>query len=120
VSKEFIQDGCYVAIAAASTSFDTVWFLFVTETECSKEATDDYGLKVAEGITYSKGHFLERSSEKKNGQIFKLSKKVAFFFLESVVYPFVTFDVSEKGYFMSNEVYSDILLYIQKSNFSHI
>ena len=53
------------------------------------ERADDYGRSVVMGQHYLVGNFLEKTKSAKKGLFLKLSTKTAFFFKESIVYPFV-------------------------------
>ena len=44
---------------------------------------------------------MERETDLVKGKTYKLSKKKTFFYKESVVYPFVQFTTSKKGFFLS-------------------
>ena len=47
--------------------------------------------------------------------LFNLSKKIHFFYKESVVYPFVEIEEGKKGLMLSNTAYLDIIYYMENS-----
>ena len=65
ITKNFIELGSIVAIAASHSSFNTVWFIEVKDTSCFGAKHDGYGNIFDEGISYLAGHFLEKISETK-------------------------------------------------------
>ena len=96
-ANEFIPVGSYVAVAAPVSSKDTIWFIKVVEINCVsiEMSKDDYNHEVPKGVIHLSGHFLEkdekRSSLKSN--VFKIaSNKKTYFFMESIVYPYVKRD----------------------------
>ena len=80
---------------------------------------DDYGHTIAAGMEYLVGSYLEKCNETKNGQLFKMMGKDVFFFKEthlfSIVYPFVNFQEQKGNYFIANDDYCDIILYIENN-----
>ena len=76
-------------MAAEKKSPETFYLMKITEEEQSKEEDhmDDYGHRVKKGVKHLQGVFFEREcgSDKR----YKLTKKRAFFYRESIVYPFV-------------------------------
>ena len=69
----------FCAIAASSTSGDTVWFVKIVE-ECvaAHDIEDDYGHKISQRQQYVVGNFLERTrSTKKELLIKEESKKTS-------------------------------------------
>ena len=116
--KDFFLVDSIVAIAAAETSCDTMWFVKVTqEVEfADKNMEDGYGNIILMGQHYLKGNFLEREYMTTKGHIFKVNKKKeTMLFKETILYPFVNFQERKKGLFLSNNDYVDILLYTQNS-----
>ena len=68
VGEEEIDDGLvtpgsFIAVAAGERT-DTFWFMKVTTINQSspKEKVDDYGVKIALGIFFSSGYFLEKDT----------------------------------------------------------
>ena len=59
---DFLVPGFFVAIAVGTSSIDTVWFIQVVESNCVeyKVLCDDCGHKIAVGVNFPKGHFLEK------------------------------------------------------------
>ena len=91
---EFIVADSSIAIAAEESSTDSIWFIKVTKTDCmgNDKGVDDYGHIIPTGVGYMMGNFLEKSSHsKKSSQTYTLSKKLTFFYKESVVYLYITF-----------------------------
>ena len=54
--------GSFVAIAADTNSIDTVWLIQIVESNCvgDRVLCDDYGHKIAAGVNFLKGPFLEK------------------------------------------------------------
>ena len=119
---EYVVPDTYVAVAADSKSIDTVWFIKVAENNCISRGddVDDYGHMIIENVKFNKGHFLERVSHLSNREIYKVSKKVTYFYSESVIYPFVDFKEEKKGLALYNDELSNIIHYIEENNFSHL
>ena len=118
---EYITPDSIVTVAADSNSIETVWFIKVIENECvsNGEDQDDYGHIIIENAMFHRGNFLERISHSLNSQTFKVSKKVTYFYTESVIYPFVNFK-EEKGFVLHNNEWSDIIHFIEQNNFCHL
>ena len=59
---DFLVPGFFVATAADTNSIDTVWFIQIVESNCVEDRVlcDDYGHKIAVGLNFLKGHFLEK------------------------------------------------------------
>lgn len=112
-----MPEGSIVAVAAEEKSEDSVWFIKIienNETINDIAKIDDYGNVIPGGVNFFKGHFLEREYVKKSCQLFKLSKKVTFFYKESVFYPFVPMTETKKGFRLENKDLTDILCYMDK------
>ena len=92
----FLKNSFIVAMAADRKAIETIWFIKVIEAEYISENAelDDYGHSVAKGVANIKGCFLEKVTYSANGQISKISRKVTFFYTESVLYPYVKFTES--------------------------
>ena len=116
----FLTSGSIVGIAENRKSI--VWFTRVIEAECVSENAelDDYRHSIAKGIAYMKCCFLGTLMDSANGQIFKISRKVTFFYKGSVLYPYVNFTESKKGLILSNNEYTDINHYVENNNFCHL
>lgn len=120
-SEEFILPGSYCAVAPDSSSQDSLWFIKIVDTvETNVEITDDYGNRIAPGLSCIEGRFLEKVEASAKGFLFKLSKKKTYFFRESVVYPFVQFTMAKKGYHLSTMEYVEILNYVESNGLSRI
>ena len=117
ITKNFIELGSIVAIAASHSSFNTVWFIEVKDTSCFGANCDGYGNIFDEGTTYLAGHFLEKISETEMKQTFQLISKTAYFHKESILHPYVQFTESKKGLVLENLHYMEILQYIEQNNF---
>ena len=57
------------------------------ETVADHEIVHEFNHKMSAGNHYVSGHYLGRQYETKNGQFFKESKKVVYYFKESVCTP---------------------------------
>ena len=85
---------------------------------------DDYNHEVPKGVIHLSGHFLEkdekRSSLKSN--VFKIaSNKKTYFFMESIVYPYVNIEEGPGEYLsLSMQDYTEVLYYVEKNGFSHL
>ena len=121
-NADFISPDSVVAILADAGSMDTVWFIKVIKNECISNGkdTDDYGHSIIAGARYITGNFPERTSYLTAQQVFRLSKKVTFFYKESVVYPFVNIIENKKGFVLKNKDSTDIIHFIEQNGFSHI
>ena len=67
-----------------------------------------------------KGCFLKKVTDSANVQIFKISRKVTFFYKESVLHPYINFTESKKGLFQSNTEYTNIIHYVENNDFCHL
>ena len=119
---EYIVPQTYVAVAANKSSIDTAWFIKVIENDLMSNGddTDDYGHTIIKDSKYNMGHFLERFTNTRKGELYKLSNKRTFFYSESVIYPFVDVKEEKKGLFISNNELTNIIRHIEENNFSHI
>ena len=71
-------------------------------------------------MDYIEGKFMEKVHIEPKGTLYKLSKKKAYFFKESVVYPFVQFTGAKKGFLLLNKEFVTILNYIESTGLSSI
>ena len=119
---DFLPENSFVAVAAGNNSIDTVWFVKIIDSDCLSDGScvDDYGNAIGQGVTYLKGHFLEKIDEKNDHKLYKLSKKQTFFYKESVVYPFVTFQETKKGLKLKHSDLMDIIQFVEANNYCHI
>ena len=69
-----------------SLVYSNCWVLWVL--------CDDYGHKIAAGVNFLKGHFLEKEKELSTTQVFKHSLKTTFFYSESILYPMPTSSIA--------------------------
>ena len=89
---DFVLPDTFCAITADINSPDTIWFVKVKENcEAENTITDDYSIQITASQEYIKGQFLEKLNTTTKGHLYRLVKKKAFLFHESVVYPFVQF-----------------------------
>ena len=94
--------GYFVAIAFDTSSIDTVWFIQIVESNFVGDGVlcDDYSHKIAAGVNFLKGHFLEKEKELSTTQFFKHSSEMTCFYLESILYPYVNLLESKKGFIL--------------------
>ena len=106
---DFIIPQTYVAVAADDNSLDPMWLIKVLEVECcgNGKDDDDCGNIIPVGVNFIKGHFMEKSVfSNSKYQTYKLSRKVAIFYKESVVYPYVNFEQNKKGFILKIDEYA--------------
>ena len=115
---EFIVANSIVAAAA----IDTVWFVAVEETNCTSDdnSTDDYGHVVRAGFKFNNGHFLELVNYTVKDRIYKQSKKITYFYIESMLYPFVNFSETKTCFVLGNKGMAEIISYIEENGFNHL
>ena len=127
---EFVNEGTFVAVAAPKST-DTVWvvdpFWIIKVTKVNRidtdnESVDSYGFKIAPKVMHLEGNFLEKNerltTSKKIG--YDLSKKVTFFFKESILYPYVNITEGKRGLFLNMTDYTDILYHIENNGYAHL
>ena len=127
-TRDFVVEGTICAIAASETSQDTVWFIFIIngETEATKLLEDTSGHQVFPGQKIIASHYLEhKSTNARHGEVYEVDKnKVVYIYKESIVYPFVNFQVEHRGkkelYSLKNKDYCDILHFIENNGMAHI
>ena len=73
---DFVENNSFVAIPAAQSSFDTVWFMKVTNVNSIGESLDDCGNNFSGH--YMSGHFLEKKDDLKSKQTFSLQQNRIF------------------------------------------
>ena len=113
-SAEFMYPDSICVIVADASSQDLVWFLKTDEIkELIEDSVDDYGHHVASGSPVMKGRYTERASEKSNRINYRIMKKNAYVFKESVGYPFMNVEIRKKFNFIRNNDYFDILSYVE-------
>ena len=87
------------------------------------EQVDDYELKIPAGMVYHSGHFLERDDRYSSvkATVFNLSKKVTYFYKESILYPFLNIEKDSKERLSLSAIgYTDMLRFIENNGFSHL
>ena len=82
--------------------------------------SDDYGQVVPNDVSFVKGRFLEKSVASTKYQMYTLSKRITHFYSESVVYPFVSFEATKKGFKLTMNDYTDILQFVEDNSYAHI
>ena len=104
--------GTIVALAAEKKSKDTSYLMKIACAESVKDHddTDSFGNTVAKGTKHLEGYFLDSY----NG-VYRVSKKRAIFYKESVVYPFVQVTEGKKGFLLSNDQFLLITKFIEDS-----
>ena len=113
-SAEFMYPDSICVIVADASSQDLVWFLKTDEIkELIEDSVDDYGHHVASGSPVMKGRYIERASGKSNRINYRIMKKNAYVFKESVGYPFMNVEIRKKFNFIRNNDYFDILSYVE-------
>ena len=97
---------------------ESVWFIMVTEISMArKEEIDDYQNIVPKGVEFIKGHFLEKIQSGSKGILYKLeSKKVTYFYKETIRFPYVQFSSTKKGFLLSMTEYVDVLNSVESWN----
>ena len=113
-SRSVDETRCYCCIIS---SVGTVWFLQLTvESQANTRVVDDYEHIVPEGVDYLKGHYLEKVDETIKVYKYQLMhKKSVFFYKESVVYPFVNFQATQKHLLLLKRDYVDMLYYLEQN-----
>eukprot|EP00794_Sanderia_malayensis_P020851 gene20851-22896_t len=120
-ANEYLLPGSVGAIAAGDTSSDTVWFINVTkQSEATDVVTDDYGFTVQPGQQFIEGHFIELINTSSKGRFYISASKTAFFFKESVVYPFVQMSNVKGKRFMNNNDYAEILYFVEQTGMASL
>ena len=111
----------FCAIAASSTSADTVWFMKIVE-KCvaAHDTEDDYGHKISQGQHYVVGNFFKRTRSTKNGLLFKEEPKKTYFFKESIVYPFVQSSTLKMELYLINNDFADILAFVEQTGMASL
>ena len=92
VHKDFIMLASLCAIAASENSPDTLRFVKINITEdIAENNINDYGNTIVPGHKFSQAKYFEKLRKKKNSQIFKETRKIAYIHKTSIVYPFADF-----------------------------
>ena len=65
IFADFLAPISFIAITADTNSIDTVWFIEIAESSFVgvRVLFDDHGHKIAAGVNFLKGHFLEKEKE---------------------------------------------------------
>ena len=114
--NNFVIENTFVAVAADELLLDSNWIIKVVQRKCvsNENITDDYGYIIPSGFKYMKGHFLERVKTTESSQIFKMSSKFTFFYNETVVYPFVNINETDKGHVLETKDFTDVLYFTEE------
>ena len=118
----FVTPGSIIAVAADDPNV-TFFFLKVVDVNQSSPEikTDDYGKQVPPGNIYVSGYFLEKNVIGRKSTSYKLNtSRIAYAYKESLVYPYVDFEVKGDNYILHNEEYTDVLIWIEKYGLVHI
>ena len=102
---EFILPDSFCAVAPDlenNPANESVWFILVKEIlVAQQEVVDDYQNKIPKGVEFIKGHFLEKIQSDSRGILYKLeSKKITFFYKETIRSPYVQFLTTKKRDFI--------------------
>lgn len=122
----FIQPNSYVALRADNSTDhgDMIWLVKVADINKMnnmKSEEDSYHNVIPKGTLFFSGHFLERLNVEKRSTTYKLvDNKITYFYKESVIFPFVNIVESKKGLVLSDEDYTDILIYIEQQGLVHV
>ena len=94
-TTEVLIKDSIVALAAGTKARETFYLMKITEEEkeASIKETDKWGTKIKEGQLHLRGQYFE--AESGYDTRYKLLKKEAIFFRESVVYPFVQMEAKK-------------------------
>ena len=114
-TTEVLIKGSIVALAAGTKGCETFYLIKITEEEreASTAETDEWGTNITGGQLHLRGQFFE--TESGYDRRYKLLKKEAIFFRESVVYPFVQMEAKNNYYELSADEYMQITRYIENS-----
>lgn len=82
-------------------SIDTAWFIKMKSEEkiCKESVTDDYRHTVVHVLKFFKCRYLAKVSSKKKNDLFKPMNKLTNVYTASVVYSFITYEQTKKGYY---------------------
>ena len=69
---------------------------------------------------YIEGHFIELMNTPSKGRFYIPASKTAFFFKESVVYPFVKLSNVKGKLFMNNNDYAEILYFVEQTGMASL
>ena len=125
--NKFVVLGTIIAIALPRKNTITVWFMEIVDFNqiCIKKKNnppDSYDHIIAPGMPHLSGLFLEKNDRfsliKKS--VYSRTKKVTYFFKESILYPYISMQQGKHGLKLSAEDYTDILLFIERNRFSQL
>ena len=104
-----------LATSADDKSTETFYLIKITKEELSKDTDDidDYGNMVKKGVNHLEGVFFERNSG--SDRDYHLTKKRAFFYKESIAYPFVQLAPTKKCFRLSDDEFMIITQYVEQS-----
>ena len=119
--SDFIVPNTYCAIAAGKSSSETFWLIqIIGSQEAETSIPDDYANNIPAGHHYIVGQFLEKDILSAKGIYYEQQKKITYFFVESVIYPFVQVQETKKGLLLTNDEYVTVLNYVEETGYSHI
>ena len=112
-TKDFLLPGSTCAVAASSTSVDSIG-LYFPQCMTQNVVVDNYGHMVPPWDGYLVGHYLEKVKSTSKGHVYKMSsnKKICFY-KEIVLYPFVQLAPLKNNLFLTAANFVDSLSYVQ-------
>ena len=126
IITDYFSANTVCAVAADRNSIEMFYFIFI-EGSCEAEFdhTDDYNHSVVAGQKYLSWFYLEKHSENSRGVTYTLNlRNNVYFYPESIVFPFVNFQMNAKGkkntMFLSSYDYYDLLKFVEQNKMSTI
>ena len=112
-TKDFLLPGSTCAVAASSTSVDSIG-LYFPQCMTQNVVVDNYGHMFPPWDGYLAGHYLEKVKSTSKGHVYKMSsnKKICFY-KEIVLYPFVQLAPLKNNLFLTAANFVDSLSYVQ-------
>ena len=103
------------------SSPESIWFIKVKDSfESVVKMMDNCKNGITPGIPYIEARFMEKVDVLAKGFLYKLSKKITFIFIESVVYLLVQFTRHTNRFFLSVEDYVEVLNYVDSNGLPRI
>jgi len=101
-----------VALAASKKSLDPFYLIKITQEECpaDEDGKDSWGKKVMKGQLHLRGQFYEKQAG--SDTKYRIQKKDAIFFRESVVYPCVQLEHRKQDCILTPEEFIQIVSFI--------
>ena len=118
-STGFLLKNTVVAVAADDSHHETVWFIMIEEEEKSliQAVEDSYGNIIPPNQPFLSGYFLEPTTTK---CIYQKSRKITYFYKETVVYPFVQAIPNKRGYEISNNELCEVLAFVEHNGMANL